>query len=160
TIPTLTMSGGTLNGTAAINLTGAAMTWSGGIIGGSGALTIPSGTVITIAGYPQLDTRPVSNAGTINLTSTYYLYLQNNAVLTNSGTFDIQGDGQVYLNSTAGTTAIINSATIKKSGGTGASYFTVPLTAQSGSQFLVQSGTVYLGAVTSTGATFNVAAGK
>src|SRR5207247_2125812 len=51
-----------------------------------------------------------------------------------------------------------NAATgiIKKSGGTGISTFSVPLTAQSGSQFLLQSGTVYLYAVTSTGATFNI----
>src|SRR5207244_11998259 len=138
----------------------AAMTWSGGIIGGSGALAIPSGTVITIAGYPQLDTRPVSNAGTINLTSSYYLYLQNNATLANSGTIDLQGDGHIYLNSVVGSPAVTNTSLIKKSGGTGTSTFSVPLIAQSGSQLQVQSGTVYLGAVTSTGATFNVAAGK
>src|SRR5207237_2842359 len=51
------------------------------------------------------------------------------------------------------------SGTIKKSGGTGSTQMNVPLTAQSGSQFLVQSGTFYVGAVASTGATFNAASG-
>ncbi|HKS22368.1 MAG TPA: LamG-like jellyroll fold domain-containing protein [Thermoanaerobaculia bacterium] len=159
-IPTLSMQGGTLNGTAGINLTGASMTWSGGIVGGSGTLSIPAGTTITVAGYPIIDARPVTNAGAINVTSFYYLYMQNNAALSNSGTIDFQGDSALYLNSAVGTTAINNSGTIKKSAGTGISYLTVPLTALSGSQLQVQSGTLYQGAaLTSTGATFTVAGG-
>jgi hypothetical protein len=160
TIPILTMQGGILNGTAPINLTGAAMNWSGGTIGGSSALSIPAGTTITInAGVPFFDGRPVTNAGTISIGTFYYFYMLNNAVLTNSGTIDLQGDGGIYLNSVAGTTAVINSGTIKKSGGTGYATMNVPLTAQSGSQFLVQSGNFYVGAVTSTNATFNAASG-
>jgi uncharacterized repeat protein (TIGR01451 family) len=159
TIPTLAMSGGTLNGSAAINLTGAAMTWNGGIIGGSGMLSIPAGTTITVSGVPYFDGRPISNAGTFNISSYYYIYMQNNAVLTNSGTIDIQGDGAIYMSGTVGSTAVVNSGTIKKSGGTGGSTFSVPLTAQSGSQFLVQSGLLYLGAVAATGASFNVSSG-
>jgi large repetitive protein len=160
TIPILTMQGGILNGTAPINLTGAAMNWSGGTIGGGAALNIPAGTTITInAGVPFFDGRPITNAGTINIALTYYFYMLNNAVLTNSGTIDVQGDGGMYLNSVAGTTAVINSGTIKKSGGTGNSALNVPLTAQSGSQFLVQSGSFYVGAVTSTNSTFNAASG-
>src|SRR5204862_165484 len=67
----------------------------------------------------------------------------------------------VYLNSLAGTTAIVNTGTgiIKKSSGTSGTVFNVPLTAQSGSQFQVQSGLIYLGAVTSTGAAFTVSSG-
>jgi uncharacterized repeat protein (TIGR01451 family) len=160
TIPTLSMQGGTLNGTAGINLTGASMTWSGGIVGGSGTLSIPPGTTITVAGYPTIDTRPVTNAGAINITSFYYLYMQNNAALSNSGTIDFQGDGALYLNGSAGTTAINNSGTIKKSAGTGASYLTVPMSALSGSQLQVQSGTLYQGGtLTSSGATFTIAGG-
>jgi uncharacterized repeat protein (TIGR01451 family) len=160
-IPTLTMQGGTLNGTGNISVTGAAMTWTGGIVGGSGTLSIPNGTTITINGYPYLDTRAVTNAGTINVTSTYYIYMQNNAVLTNNGTIDLQGDGAVYLNGAAGTTAVVNNGTIKKSGGTNYSYFTVPLAAQSGSQFNVLSGTLYQGgALTAAGAAFNVSGGS
>ena len=159
TIPTLTMAGGTFNGTSNVNLSGAAMTWTGGIIGGSGTLAIPGGTVITLNGYPTFDSRPITNNGTINFTATNYIYVQNNSVLTNNGTIDMQNDAAMYLNGTAGSTAVVNNGTIKKSGGTGTSYFLVPLTAQSGSQFLVQTGTMAVGAITATSATFNAAAG-
>jgi uncharacterized repeat protein (TIGR01451 family) len=158
-VPTLTMSGGTLAGTGSLGVTAAAMTWSGGTVGGSGTLSIPAGTTITIAGYHTFDGRPIQNAGTINFTSSYYSYIQNNAVLTNSGTIDFQGDGSLYLNGAAGTTAVVNGGTIRKSGGTGTSYFTAPLTAQNGSQFLVQSGALATGAIASSGGTFNVAGG-
>jgi hypothetical protein len=158
-VATLTISGGTLNGSLPINLTGAAMTWSGGIIGGSGTLSIPVSTVITIGGTPALDARPVTNAGTIRFTSTNSMYLQNNAVLTTSGIVDFQGDSSIYLNSVAGTTAVANSGTIKKSAGTGNTTFNVPLTMQSGGQFLVQSGTVYFGNIASTGGSFNISSG-
>src|SRR5205085_8032638 len=87
------------------------------------------------------------------------------AVLTNSGTIDLQGDSSsVYMNGTVGTTAVINTGTgvIKKSAGTTStgSSFTVPLTMQSGSQFLINTGIVYFGGtLASTGATLNVASG-
>src|SRR5437763_3888287 len=84
-----------------------------------------------------------------------FLYMQNNAVLTNSGTIDLQGDSSsVYLNSVAGTTAVVNTSTgvIKKSAGTTntGSSFTVPLTMQSGSQFLINTGIVYCGETRTT----------
>src|SRR5205823_6009017 len=82
------------------------------------------------------------NAGTINITSGGTTYLQNNAVLTNSGTIDLQSDGSVILNGGA-STAIVNAGTIKKSAGASGSTFNVPLTLQSGSQFLVQNTIVY-----------------
>ena len=157
-LPTLAMSGGTLNGSANITITGTSMTWTGGTISGSGTLTIPNGTTINITGYPFFDARPVTNAGTINFTTTNYAYVGNNSVITNSGLIDFQNDGNLYLNGAAGSTAVVNSGTIRKSGGAN-SYFTVPLTMQSGGQLLVQSGVVYLGAVTSSGGTFNVASG-
>ena len=160
TIPTLTMAGGTLGGSATLNVTAAAMTWSGGTVGGSGTLSIPAGTIVTIAGYLYFDNRQITNAGQINFTSTYYVYMQNNAVLSNSGTVDFQGsDNAVYLNSTVGSTAINNSGTFRKSGGGTNSYVTVPINAASGSQFQVQNGLVYLGTIASTGGTFSISSG-
>src|ERR1051326_6105805 len=156
-VPTLSMQSGTINGTAPINLTGASMTWSSGVIGGSGALSIPSGTTVTSNGV-FIDARPVSNAGTIVLT-TGYIYLQNNAVLTNNGTIDYQGDGNIYVNGTVGTTSIVNNGTIQKTSGTNGSNLDVPLVAQSGSQLTVQTGPLYLHNVTSSGASFSVSAG-
>src|SRR5205085_11236156 len=164
--PTLTMQGGTLNGTAPINITGTSMNWSSGTIGGTGQLSIPNGTTITVNGSaPIIDTRAVSNAGTINFVSGNYIYLQNNAVLTNSGTLDFQADSSsLYLNGAAGSISVVNTATgvIKKSGGTTTtgSTFNVPLTMQSGSQFqLNANGTLYLGNVSSTGGAFTVPSG-
>src|ERR1051326_5740901 len=158
-IPVLTMTGGTLNGSANVNVTAAAMTWTAGTIAGTGSLAIPSGTIVTIAGVLYLDTRSLSNAGSMNFTGSNYIYMMNNAVLTNGGTIDFQGDNGLYINSAVGTTAVVNNSTFKKSGGTGTGQINVPLTANSGSQLLVQSGTLYVGAVTSTGATLNPSSG-
>src|SRR5258708_22427834 len=124
------MAGGTLSGSGNLNPTGAAMTWSGGIISGSGTLTIPVGAVITLSGYPYFDGRPITNNGTINFTSTNYIYMQNNAVLTNNGTIDLQNDAEIYLNGIAGSTAVVNNGTFSKSGGRGPSYILLPPTAQ------------------------------
>src|SRR5437762_1598327 len=137
----------------------AATLYAGGMTSTAGLLNIASGTTITVAGVLIFDGCQVINAGTISVTLTYYFYMMKNAVLTNSGTIDLQGDDGIYLNSVVGTTAVINSGTIKKSGGTNYAQMNVPLTAQSGSQFLLQSGSFYVGGVASTGATFNVASG-
>src|SRR5207249_3557055 len=156
-----TMQGGTLNGTANISLTGTSMTWTGGIIGGSGTLSIPSGTTVTVSGYPYLDSLQVANAGSIKFSGNYYMYMQNNAVLTNSGTLEFFGDSSIYVSGTVGTTSVVNTGTgtIKKTSGTSYSYFTVPLTMQSGSQFQVNSTTIYFGNITSTGGTMTIANG-
>src|SRR5260221_12864739 len=75
----------------------------------------------------------------------------NNASIANSGTIDFQGDGGIYVSGATGTIAITNSGTIKKSAGTGSSTLNVPLVLQSGSQFLVQTGTIFfLDAMTAT----------
>ncbi len=155
-VPTLTMNNGILNGTAPISVTSASMAWSAGTIGGSGALTVPAGTTVTITSV-LFDTRPVTNNGTFAYVSNGGSYLQNNASITNNGTMDIQANNNISLN--AGTASIVNNGTIQKSGGAGLSSISVPLTMQSASQFLVESGTVDLGAVAATGASFSVAAG-
>jgi hypothetical protein len=156
-VPTLSMQGGTLSGTAPITLTGTAMTWSGGTIAGTGLFTIPNTTTITFAGYVYFDTRAFSNAGVMSYTSNYYSYFYNSATLANSGTVNFQGDGGFYIAS--GSPSVTNSGTIEKTAGTGTGGIQVPLTLQSGSQLLVQSGTLQLGNVTATGATLSVSSG-
>ena len=74
--------------------------------------------------------------------------LEVDGVLSNSGTIDYQGDGNIYVNGATGSISIVNQGTIKKSNGTNGSYLQPPLTAQSGSQLLVQSGPMYVYAVT------------
>src|SRR5205807_3034208 len=117
------------------------------------------GSILTLAGYGTLDGRPLSLAGSLNMTSSYYFYMQNNASIANSGTIDFQSDGGIYVNGATGTIAITNNGTIKKSGGTFTSTINAPLIAQNGSQFLVQSGTFAVAAVTSNGATFTPSSG-
>src|SRR5947209_18542589 len=99
-----------------------------------------SDTVIPSCRHNSLPIWPITNNGTINYTSTYYSYLSNNTVITNNGTIDLQGDNGLYQSGPVGTTAIVNNNIFKKSGGTGGgAQMNVPYTAQSGSQFLVQS---------------------
>ena len=155
-VTNLTLSG-TLNGAQGITVT-STFTWSGGTLTGGGATTLPASAVTNVTGYGYLDGRPMSNAGTLNVTSSYYFQMMSNAVLTNSGTIDFQGDGGIYMNGAVGTTSVVSSGTIKKSGGTGSTSLTVPLTAQSSSQFLVQSGTFLVGAVSASSTTFNALA--
>src|SRR5205807_6285983 len=156
-IPALNMQGGTLAGNAPVTLTGAAQTWTGGTIAGTGLLTIPNTTIVTFNGYVSFDSRSISNAGTMNYTSNYYSYVYNGATLTNGGTIDFQGDGGFYPSTGSG--GVSNNGTIKKSAGTGQGSIQIPLTANSGSQVQVQSGSLLFGNVTSTGGTINVSSG-
>jgi hypothetical protein len=66
TIPTLTLSAGTLAGSGGLTVTGPS-TWSGGTIGGSGALTFDTGATVTMPGTRAATlNRPLLNQGTIN----------------------------------------------------------------------------------------------
>src|SRR4029079_450947 len=131
-IPTLSMQGGVLSGSANVNLTRATtMTWTGGNVAGSGTLTISPASTVSVAGYPFLDARPVTNNGTINVTSFFYLYMQNGAVLTNNGTVNVTGDGNLYFN-TGAACSVINNGTFGKSGGTGTSTVSVGVTNAAG----------------------------
>src|ERR1043165_3058864 len=97
-VHTITITSGTLTGSAPINLTGTSMTWSGGTIAGTGTFTIPAVCTLTL--------------------TTGYMYLQNNAVLTNNNVISYQGDANIYVNGTVGSTSIVNNGTIEKVGGT------------------------------------------
>src|SRR5205807_1939919 len=76
---------GTVTGTQSLTVT-TTFNWNGGTQSGGGTTTIPSGATTNVGGYGSLDGRTFSNAGTLNITSSYYFYLLNNAALTNSGT--------------------------------------------------------------------------
>src|SRR5262249_36644737 len=110
-------------------------------------------------GPPYLDTRTVNSAGTINLAAGNSLYMQNNAVLNNSGIIDVQGDGALAQQGPIGTTAIVNSGTIKKSAGASGSTINIPITLQSGGQLLVQATIASLGNIPSNGGPLNLASG-
>src|SRR5437588_720360 len=90
----------------------------------------------------------------MNYINNYYSYVYNGATLTNGGTIDFQGDGGFYPSTGSG--SVTNNGTIKKSAGTGQGGIQIPLTADSGSQVQVQSGSLLFGNVTSTGGTINI----
>src|SRR5262249_37507012 len=115
-VANVTMTGN-LNGPQSLTVT-TLFNWNGGTQSGSGKTAIPSGSVMSLGGYGTLDTRQLDISGTLNVTSSYYFYMLNNAPLTNSGTIDFQGDGGIYQSGTIGTTSVTSSGTIKKSGGT------------------------------------------
>src|SRR5205807_2018821 len=118
--------------------------WNGGTNTVSAPYNI-TGTTKAAGGTTTLNN--ITSIGDLIVSGTSYFYMENNAVLTNSGTIDFQGDGGLYLNSVVGTTAVVNSGTIKKSSGTASVTFNVPLTAQSGSHLNVLSGTFLAAAV-------------
>src|SRR5207244_809550 len=103
----------------------------------SGAGTVQWASATNTLSGTYHDTRPISNAGTLNYTGGYYSYFYNGATLTNSGTIDFQGDGGFYIGS--GTSnSVINNGIIKKSAGTSNGSIQVALLAQSGSQIQIQ----------------------
>lgn len=88
-IKTLVLSGGTLGGAAAINLTGTASMWTGGTLAGTGTMTVQQGAVLSAStGGTLTCTRPFNVAGTLKL-ATGTLELDGNG--THAGTFLLLG---------------------------------------------------------------------
>ena len=112
-VPSLTVSGGTLTGSDAITAT-TTLNWSGGTMSGAGATNLAaSGTMITSAtGYITLDGRTFNNAGTVNWSSTGYLSLANNAVFNNlnGATFNTLSSGSYLIYGYAG--SLVNAGTL------------------------------------------------
>src|SRR5207244_695002 len=131
--------------------------WNGGVLSGGGTTTVAAAT---LGGGGTLDARSFSNTGAFNVTGGNHFYMANNAAFNNSGTVDFQGDGGgIFQSGALGTMTITNNGTIKKSGNTGSTTLQIPISAQSGSQLLAQSGTINVGAVTSSGGTFSASNG-
>jgi len=125
TIPTLTMSGGTLAGSGNVTVSGPS-TWSGGSIVGSGALTFDTGAAVTMSGTSATTlNRPLLNNGTVTFTAASSAMLIAGVPVTNNGTFDIQSSQSIMV--TAGTPPFMNNGTLKKSAGAGVMQFAAPL---------------------------------
>src|SRR5947209_18377247 len=106
-----------------------------------------SDTVIPSCRHNSLPIWPITNNGTINYTSTYYSYMSNNAVLTNNGNIDFQGDNGLYQSGPVGTTAIVNNTIFKKSGRSEARRVGKACKTQSVSQLHQQTGSQNMAAV-------------
>ena len=89
----LTLAGGTLAGSGDLTVSGQA-TFSGGTLRGlhgAGSLIIPTGAVLNIsgAGAKLLEDRTIDNSGTVNAGSGSALTARSDAVINNSGAFNL-----------------------------------------------------------------------
>ena len=108
---------------------------------GSGATTVPNGASLVISGSGNkiLDSRTFNLQGTAIWNGAGGLGLQNAAVINNSGTFDMQGDLNLFLNGGAAQ-MINNSGTFTKSSGTGTG--TISVAFNNTGTFQIVSGTL------------------
>jgi hypothetical protein len=116
TLPTLTLSGGTLAGAGTVTVSGL-LTWTGGTMSGGGRTVANGGIDINGSNPKVLGFRTLDNVGMATWTGTGYLDFSGGAVWNNptGSVLDIRNDtgfGHVSL-------TINNAGTIRKSVGTG-----------------------------------------
>ena len=160
TVATFTQSAGVFNDSAAFDVTNG-FVWNGGVLGGGGAITIPATATFQIGGLgaKALNGRTINNAGTMTWTSgDIDANLDPKLNILPGGVLDIQGDRNVVHFGGGASLAIDNAGTLLKSSGVGSSDFDLATLSNSG---LVQAntGTLLLPATSSTGGTFDAAAG-
>jgi hypothetical protein len=123
------MSGGTINGTSNISITGP-FTWSGGTLGTSGTTTANGGITFSGNGDIYLSTGTLSiplgqTAAFTTSGASPSFYMGSGATVTNAGTWNLQNDASVQNNGgSAGT--FTNSGLFEKTGGTTTSTISVP----------------------------------
>jgi hypothetical protein len=157
TAANLTLSGGTLTGAGAITVSGS-FSWSGGVQSGSGSMTISSSATFTLNSSSSaltLSGRTVNNAGTANWTGSGALQLNAGASWNNSGLFNAQNNASITTSSSA---TFSNSGTFRKSVGTGSTTFGSGASFTNTGQVDLQTGTLSLGAGSSSG-TMSLASG-
>ena len=90
-----------------------------GTLAGLGPLSVGPTTTLAVSGGTILNLVDLENHGTIAIAAGAGLPMAANAVIDNSGTLDLTGDGDATGSSASGT--INNSGTLEKSGGSGTS---------------------------------------
>ncbi|HZN56120.1 MAG TPA: hypothetical protein VFB67_12450, partial [Candidatus Polarisedimenticolaceae bacterium] len=134
---TMTLSGGTLQGSDTVTISGL-LTWSGGAMTGGATTVANGGIVISASTVKDLNPRLLRNAATATWTGTGSIRLGGGATIENNGTWTAQSDAQMVTLSGGGT--FKNAGTLQKTAGTGATTITVPL--DSTGPVSVQSGTL------------------
>ena len=121
----LTLSGGTLDGTGNLTVSGA-FSWTGGTQQGTGTTTIASTGTLTIGttATKTIDDRTLANNGTVNWQAGQ-INAFNGALIENAGTFDIGFDGT--LGGFGTPSRFHNTGTLRKSAGAGIATINVPL---------------------------------
>lgn len=152
----LNISGGTLNGTGTVTVTGTA-NWTDGDIDGGGTLTIPAGGTLNISSSSDKSLKGghvLNNAGTATWSGTGLLQTDGDAAVNNSGTFNING-GQFY----SGASAFNNSGTLNVSAGSDTAEFANGAVLNNTGTLNVKSGKLKLEDGGSDSGTTNVSAG-
>ncbi len=151
TMAQLQFINGTLSGNGALTVT-QAMTWTNGWMGGYGTTAIPAGATLSINPATDcnsydgihLPRRTLNVAGTATLTGTHTVCIESNAVINNSGVFDVQSDMTVANSPYENPTAVLtNTGTFRKTGGAGTSAWTSVAINNTGT-VQAQSGTLRL----------------
>jgi hypothetical protein len=154
----LNLSSGTLLGSMTVSVQGL-MSWTGGTIGANGESLVVAangGLSISTAFTKSFNGGMLANNG-LGSWSGAQVTCNNNSVLSNapSGTLDLQADGLAFAANT-GNPLLVNSGTLRKSAGTGAT--TISARCSNAGLVQVNSGTLALTLGDSTGA-FSIAAG-
>jgi len=144
-VATLTLGGGVLRTSGTLTPT-TTFDWSGGVLGGSGSTDIGAGLTVsmTTGSDKTLDARTLNNYGTMNW-SAGNLLLNNGAKLSNLSGASLNCQGDLLLDSTAGTGMVFdNQGTFTKSAGPGTTATHANVAVSNGGTFDIQSGTLYL----------------
>jgi hypothetical protein len=116
-------TGDTIRGPGMLTVSSPDFTWNSGNLSGPGTVVVPVATTLTIAAPgPHGLAASLNNAGKIVMTSvSASLSIQGSptvsATLTNSGSFEMQGDVSVTGAGTASATFFNNKGTLTKTGG-------------------------------------------
>jgi hypothetical protein len=146
TVPALTLEEGTLTGSDIVAISGS-VTWLSGTIGGTGSIVLQTSAQTSII-QGTLDTRTLTNLGTVSAAAGSVLTLAHGASVFNAGTWTDQGGNTVSgalrlpYNFRASAGTFNNTGKYLSSGG-GTTSYTVPFNNQGTLE--VQSGTLSLG---------------
>jgi RHS repeat-associated protein len=121
----IAMTGGTLKGGGALTASGA-VNWSGGTMSGTGSTTLLSEAVGSLSNA-FLSERTLINKGSLSLVSGF-LSMPNGSRLENSGTFTVNTEStEGIVHNTGAAPLIVNTGTMRKSSGSGATKIKVAL---------------------------------
>jgi hypothetical protein len=152
TVDNLTLSGGTITGSADLTINGA-LNWTGGTMSGSGQ-TFANGpvTIDTSSGGVTLDGRTFVNAGTATVTGSGSVLGSDGAVWSNlvSARLEFHSDAGLALTGTGGA-QVNNSGGLGKVEGTGVSAIAWSVT--NNAVIAVQSGTLRIGSLSNLSGT-------
>jgi hypothetical protein len=128
TLPTLTLSGGTLGGVGTLTVSGT-LTWTGGEMNNGGRTVANGGMTISGNNGKALRNRVLDNAGTATWTGTGSIAMDGNAVWNNLAGSQIDAQNDAVFGNTGGggeyfDSIFNNAGTFKKSAGTGTTTIT------------------------------------